>query len=429
LANGISSSSINITWTDAANNELNYEIYRSGDDNSNFVKLATLPANANSYTDNGLYASAIYYYKVLAVNDGGNAGFSNEDSASSFGHLPELNAIENQYMRYGTQLQFNIQPTYTGNGTRTLSVTNLPSGGWATFTPNGDGTGVLTFNPAIANQGTYPNITITATDGSSGSTQTSFQLVVNDNYSPVIGNINNVTLNESQSSQLNISATDQNVGDVFTWSFTGLPSFAAVTPNGNSVQLNLTPGYADNGTYTVTARVEDQDHGFNTRSFTITVNDVNPNKKIYINFTDGTYQSPAPWNNTNRQPSSNNGNFPGMKDETGATTSIGLQITSPWQNMGNGSNNLGVNTNSGVYPNAVIRSAYWSDVTQQNIQIYGLDENSKYSFTFFGSRGGVTNNRTTNYTIKGTTVSLNAANNSQNTVTINNVQPDPVRLF
>jgi lysophospholipase L1-like esterase len=56
----------------------------------------------------------------------------------------------------------------------------------------------------------------------------------------------------------------------------------------------------------------------------------------------------------------------------------------------------------------------------------GLNRNSIYSFTFFASRTGVSDNRETQYKVTGKTeqtVALDAANNTANTVTVSGIQP------
>ncbi len=67
-----------LTWNDNSTVETSYEIYRSQTNNSNFVILTTLPANAQSYQDKTAINRSIYYYKVGAKNKSGFSGFSNE---------------------------------------------------------------------------------------------------------------------------------------------------------------------------------------------------------------------------------------------------------------------------------------------------------------------------------------------------------------
>lgn len=417
-----STSRINLSWTDVAT-ETKYELYRSSNTNNNYLLLATLPANTIAYADTGLFSNSTYFYKIRAVNVGGPSAFSPEKSATTLNNIPVLTVIPDQYKHFSSTLQLNVSATDADPENLTIQVTNAP--GFVSFTPGSNGQGVITIAPS--SQGTFNGITVTVTDQHGGSQAINFNLVVNANFDPVLSNVNNITLSEQQSSVINITATDQNASDVLTWSFTGLPAFVTSNASGGSVQLTLNPGYADNGTYRVGVKVDDGNHGFDTTSFIITINDVNPNKKIYINFNDGTLAAPAPWNNTNKATPSFNDNFGDLKDETGATTSIGLRITSSWADLGNATNTLGASTgnNSGVYPDNVMRSAYFTNDIPQTVQIYGLNPLNKYNFTFFGSRGNVTDDRTTVYTIGSTSVSLNAANNTQNTVSINNVQPQP----
>ena len=436
VAHGTSTvSTVSLSWTDNATNEDGYQVYRSSNDNSNYLLRGTLPANAVSFADTGLFANAVYYYKVRAVNLGGNSAYSNEDSAHTANHLPLITPVAEQFMRYGTQLVLNLTATDLDPETLSLQVSNLPAAGFAVFTPGSNGTGTITFSPAAGDQGVYSNIMVTATDQHGGLVTQNFNLTVNDNYNPAITRpVANVTLNAKATATVNLSANDQNAADALTWSFTGLPAFATPVINGGSAQLSLAPGYADGGSYAVKARVEDGRNGFDTLSFNITVVPVPlPITKTYIHFSDGSAGTlgAAPWNNTAALPTQNK-IFSNLKDQNGVTGTIRLTITTPWQNISlpNGTNTYGVNTgnNSGVYPDAVISSAYYTDGNNQVFKVSGLDTATKYNFTFMGSRGGVSDDRTSIYTVSGTfgttTVSLQAANNSQNTVSVNNVRPN-----
>lgn len=71
-ASAQSSSSIRLTWTDAATNETNYRIERATGTGA-YAIVATLAADSVSYTDSGLAASTSYNYKVSAFNSAGSA--------------------------------------------------------------------------------------------------------------------------------------------------------------------------------------------------------------------------------------------------------------------------------------------------------------------------------------------------------------------
>jgi titin len=66
-ATAVSSSRINLAWTDNATAEMGYRVERSTD-GVTFSPLATLGANATQYSNTGLAPGTIYHYRVLAYN-------------------------------------------------------------------------------------------------------------------------------------------------------------------------------------------------------------------------------------------------------------------------------------------------------------------------------------------------------------------------
>jgi hypothetical protein len=75
--NPISTSQINLTWTDVATNETGYQLDRcTGVSCSTFSSLATLPANTTTYQNTGLAAATTYGYRVRATNLGGNSSYA-----------------------------------------------------------------------------------------------------------------------------------------------------------------------------------------------------------------------------------------------------------------------------------------------------------------------------------------------------------------
>ncbi|MRG44345.1 T9SS type A sorting domain-containing protein [Chitinophaga sp. SYP-B3965] len=430
VATANSTSKITLTWNDNANNESLYQVYRSIGDNTAFLLLATLDANATaqgSFTDTALFANTKYYYKVRAKNDGGFGNYSPEANTTTLNSVPVVSPIANRSMRFGTQLSIPVTYSDADGEAVTLSTTNLPAFG--SLTDNGNGTATLVFNPSATDLGTFAGIEIKATDGHSGVGTKTFTLSVNDNYPPVLNAISNVTLAENSSLQVNLSGADQNGADVISWSASGLPSFATFTPNGNTAQIQLTATYLDAGTYPVTVTINDGHDGIDTKTFNIVVSDVNPSKVVFVNFNDGSANTAGTgyWNNTNKPPFQNDV-FANLKDSTLTATSISLTIMTRWQDV-SGFNTSGAvtNNNSGVYPDNVMRSAYFSNAgVKQTLKVSGLTGGAdvKYNFTFFGSRGSVSDNRTSIYTINGASVALNAASNTTNTVKLTNVVPD-----
>jgi Predicted peptidase len=420
VAVGASENSIQLSWTDNSNDESGFEIYRAASENGNYILLDSVGANTNSYTNTGLVANAVFYYKVRAFNLGGNSPFSNADSATTVNRAPVFTQVAHQVKRYDAEMVLPIEATDEDGGTININFQSLPA--FASFAATGNGKGNLTLSPvAIGSMGTY-NFTAIATDLFGGADTIQFSVVINDNHTPVLTAVNPVTLSEKQTAQLVINASDTDAGDVLTWSFTGLPAFATTNVNGTQVTVNLAPGYADHGVYTVQAKITDGEGAFDTTTFMITVNDVNPNKTIRVNFGDATFPAATPWNNTAKMPVVNDVHA-NLKDENGVSTNISITLLSTWTGVNNQGGNTG--SNVGVFPDAVIRSSYYTG-TLQTLRISGLDQNSKYKLTMMPSRwnplAGV--GVVTEYGVAGQIKTLDAANNIYNTVSFENLQPD-----
>lgn len=425
-ATGTNGNAIGLSWNDVTG-EANYKIYRSVTDNSNYVLLATLDSNVTSYTDSSVLPKVTYYYKINAANPGGTSAYSNEANAKTANTLPVIvTELADRNLHYTTPLTINISATDADADAITLTAANVPS--FATFTAGGNGNATLTFSPTLASLGTYAGIQITATDENGGVTSKSFTLTVTDNYAPAVSAISDVTLAEKGTNTINFSASDANANDDIDWSATNLPSFATLSSDGRNGTIVLNPTYSDAGTYAVTVLANDGKGGVGSRTFNITVTDVNPNKQFFFNFTrPGASLAAAPWNNLDRMAVSGD-SYSNIKDASGATTSIGLTIVSNWQAINGGDNTttLGANTynNSGVYPDVVTTSGFWTQNAKQTFKLTGLDPNYKYNFTFFGSRGNISDARVAEYSINGTKVTLNGSNNTANTVAINNISAD-----
>jgi hypothetical protein len=83
-ATAVSTSQINLAWTDNANNEDGFKIERcTGAGCSNFAQIATVGVNATTYSDTGLAANTSYSYRVRAYNAGGDSAYSNTASATT----------------------------------------------------------------------------------------------------------------------------------------------------------------------------------------------------------------------------------------------------------------------------------------------------------------------------------------------------------
>jgi hypothetical protein len=76
--NAVSSSQIDLAWTDNANNESGQMVERClGVACANFAPIITLAPNVTRYSDTGLAPGTAYSYRVMAQGSAGNSGYSN----------------------------------------------------------------------------------------------------------------------------------------------------------------------------------------------------------------------------------------------------------------------------------------------------------------------------------------------------------------
>lgn len=112
-ANAVSTSQINLAWTDNANNETGFRIERSLN-GSSFTEITTVGANVTTFNNTGLAASTAYFYRVRATNSGGNSAYSNTASATTQAASSTLYEAESAVL-VGAVVS-NIHAGYTGAG-------------------------------------------------------------------------------------------------------------------------------------------------------------------------------------------------------------------------------------------------------------------------------------------------------------------------
>jgi hypothetical protein len=80
-ASAVSSSQINLSWSDNATNESGYRIDRSPNGSTSWAQVGQVSPNITSFQNSGLGAGT-YFYRVYGYNSGGNSGYSNTASAT-----------------------------------------------------------------------------------------------------------------------------------------------------------------------------------------------------------------------------------------------------------------------------------------------------------------------------------------------------------
>jgi len=79
----VSSSQINLSWTDNSAVETGFRIERKTGAGGTWSQIATTNANVTTYNNTGLTVSTTYYYRVRATNSAGDSAYSNEASATT----------------------------------------------------------------------------------------------------------------------------------------------------------------------------------------------------------------------------------------------------------------------------------------------------------------------------------------------------------
>ncbi|RZM24332.1 MAG: T9SS type A sorting domain-containing protein, partial [Pedobacter sp.] len=408
---------ISLQFNDNSNNETLFELYRSALNVNNYRLLATINGAAGAtkaYIDSNLFANTNYYYKVRAKGVGGISAYTSEVLARTKNNVPQLSNIANFTMRFASQKTINLVSTDVDQEVLSFSFVN-PLPAFASFSNTGNGLGSIVLNPALADLGTY-NIGVISSDQNGGKDTVNFTVIVNNNYTPVITAISDVTIGEGSSSNLALSATDPDGNSGLVWSVSSAPSFISLTDNGSgAASLTVAPNFTNAGVYTVTLAVADAGGANELVSFTVTVTNVEPLvEKWFISTKYSNPDAPAPWNNVST-PLTN-----GLKNSAGQTTGVGINfLNTNWNSFNEGAV---TGNNSGVYPDAVIKDYFWFGAYGApetiNVNLTGLTPAAKYNITLFGSSKwtGLGNNGTTIYTINGTPKSLYVDNNSQNTV-------------
>ena len=190
---------------------------------------------------------------------------------------PVLTFIGNRNVDQGSTQFVSLSGFDPDGSPLTFTTSALPS--YATFTDYGDGSGNITLSPTLSTPPGPTDITVTLSDGTDTVSET-FTVTVNGTQTtnaPVLATIGNKAVNEGQTTQVSLSASDAD-GDVLNWTVS-LPGFATLTtgasgPGTLAATITLAPGYCQAGSYEATVTVSDGVYQ-DSETFTITVVNVN----------------------------------------------------------------------------------------------------------------------------------------------------------
>ncbi|HMR93482.1 MAG TPA: fibronectin type III domain-containing protein, partial [Chitinophagaceae bacterium] len=244
--------------------------------------------------------------------------------------------------------------------------------------------------------------------------------ILTPNRVPQIAAIANVVLKNNESVAVNVTAIDD-AADHITLTATGLPPFATFTDNGNGTGvINIVPSSGAIGYYPgIKITASDNLDSARSAMFDITVVDKDISS-VYINFSDGVFTGKRPWNNFSQWPLAGSA-MSGLLDDGNANSGMNITILDNMDIL-----NRGMIPGNGetIYPDSVMRTSLYDQSTStKRIRLSGLSTSRRYNVVFFASHDfGL--KCLTNFTINGTTVSLDATYNMNKTVQINGIVPN-----
>lgn len=218
-------------------------------------------------------------------------------------------------------------------------------------------------------------------------------------------------------------------------------SFADLDASNNVTNRAAVTGVRPDGAGEITIALSAGPNNNNANHFTylgVLEVEISTGGKLMIDFGGGgsrteVVEQPASaaWNNvTATIGSSPTGSLDNLVTTNGTATSAGFRMTSRFN--GANSNGSAASTN---FPVTATQDSLFGNTEAfsglSNIlpafKLTGLDAGYLYTFTFYGSRAGVSDNRETRYTVTGAntgSADLNTANNVNGTVTVEGIRPD-----
>ncbi|QCK13871.1 putative Ig domain-containing protein [Mangrovivirga cuniculi] len=228
-----------------------------------------------SWTPNELQGPGTYEVTVRVRDDGSPRGMAEEKfkiDVLETNTAPILNDPGDKIVDEQTKLEFTLFSTDTDRPENDIEY-SIVSGAASGMSLDSN-TGLFSWTPS-ENQGpsTYL-VTFSASDGELSDTK-DVEITVNEvNTLPVIGTINDRTIDEQTILSFTVNANDSDIPqNTISYSLISPPQGAAIDPS--TGQFSWTPTELQGpGNYTITVAVSDG-IGESTRSFTVVVNEVN----------------------------------------------------------------------------------------------------------------------------------------------------------
>jgi hypothetical protein len=249
---------------------------KDDDGNALTYTIVTQPANGalSGTAPNLTYTPAANYNGADSFTYKVNDGQVDSNTATvaiainAVNDAPVLEPIADQTLDEGAKADVAVAASDADSDQITLMAQVLPS--FATFTDNGDGSGVLALAPTFSDAGTYV-VEITASDGSLTDRKSVSITVNNVNRPPLVRDLT-ITTNEDTAIGVTLVASDPD-SDTLTFTVVTVPAHGTLA--GVAPDLTYTPEADYNGSDGFTYKANDGAADSSIGNVAITVNPVN----------------------------------------------------------------------------------------------------------------------------------------------------------
>ncbi len=228
----------------------------ASDPDQDALSLTMQPALEGARIDNQIlswlpsFEQAGVYEVTFTVSDG---DLSDQQTTTlivnNINRAPVFEPIGNQEVEEGESLSIILNASDPDGDDLTFTSSDLPDGS----SIGGENGNIFLWSPTHTQSGVY-EVTITVTDSQLTGSQMSEITVVNINRAPVLDPIENQSIQEGETLEIQLSGTDPD-GDALTYSASNLPEGANFSSASGLFQW--TPTFDQNGTYILIFVVSD----------------------------------------------------------------------------------------------------------------------------------------------------------------------------